>query len=129
MAHDGAGYRSDAFYRNGTLVGTPPRSFPYYGWWHASKSCSECEWHSKQFTKVRQCEICRRTRWEGATGVDSRWDCRIDFPREWTPAPVMCVSCWNRFRPVRRALRELKDIERAIDRAARERREVQRAGS
>lgn len=128
MAHNGAGYRSAAFYGNGTLIGTPPRSFPYYGWSRQSQSCDECEWHSKQFTKVLQCEICKRTRWEGPTGVYPRWDCRRDLPGEWRPAPVMCVSCWNRFRPVRRALRELNDIERAIARAARERREAQRAG-
>lgn len=123
MAHDGAGYRSAAFYRNGTLVGTPPRSFSYYGWYRDHSRCSECAENSKKFTKVRQCEICGRIRWEGVTGVDYRSDCRKDSPTEWLPSPMLCVSCWNKFRRVRTALRELRDIERAIDRAARERRE------
>jgi hypothetical protein len=123
MVHDEAGYRSFAFQSNGTLIGKPPRVFSY--WW-SGRSCSECEWYSKQFEPIAQCECCRRFRREGPTGVDTRYDCR-KVSKDWQPSPKLCVGCWNRLRAVRRRLRELDGIRLEIDRIVRTRRESARA--
>lgn len=122
MAHNETAYLSLAFQSNGTLIGEPPRVFPFFRF---SDQCSDCEWRAKKFTPIVQCDCCGRFRWEGTTGVEMRYDCR---KRDFWPWPKLCVSCWNRIRGVRKAMRELDSLTRQIERAAKARRIEANAG-